>query len=56
MAQANPTPNTVEDILDVAENLDALREFVEPSDSVALDYLVGKLLGAADRIEAREAA
>ncbi len=53
MAQAT-IPNTVEDLLDVAENLDTLRKFVDPAESVALDFFSGKLLDSAMEIEARE--
>ena len=55
MAQAI-TPSPVEDIRDVAEVLAQLRDFVDPDEFTALDYLSGKLTNAAAEIEAREAA
>ncbi|BCS89984.1 hypothetical protein [Pseudodesulfovibrio sediminis] len=48
------TPSPVEDIRDVADILNQLRELI-PDEFTTLDYLTGKLFGIAEQLETREA-
>lgn len=54
MAQAT-TLSPVEDIREVADTLDQLREIV-PEEFTALDYLAGKLFGIAEELETHQEA